>query len=283
MKYAGPIIDFRVRLNTPQMMEAAGISDLPQLLSGDDYKGSVEPLSKLIAIMDIEAIVLAVVQGSDVETTYDWRVPNEHVAEIVAEYPERLVGFGGVDPNKGMAAVREIEHCVKDLGLLGISIEPSMHQSPANERLYYPLYAKCQELKVIMNITTGPVGGSPDSIIADASPLVIDEVARDFPELKIVVSHGGYPFVTDMIAVASRHENVYFDCSSNEDMPGSEAYVHAANRLIPNKILYASSSPFSDFKKRLTLYDEWQLEPDVRRKVMCDNASKLLGVTVHEI
>jgi predicted TIM-barrel fold metal-dependent hydrolase len=106
-------------------------------------------------------------------------------------------------------------------------------------------------------------------------------VARDFPELKIVVSHGGYPWVNEMINIAQRNANVYLDLSEYEHSPLSEAYLQAANTMITDKVLYASAHPFVDFKKSLDIYEKLPLRDDVREKIMYGNAARLLNLPEH--
>ncbi|RYD03711.1 hypothetical protein N752_18355 [Desulforamulus aquiferis] len=101
-------------------------------------------------------------------------------------------------------------------------------------------------------------------------------MARDFPELKIIISHGGYPWVNEAIFVAQRNKNVYLDISEYELTPQSEAYIQAANTLISDKLLYASAHPFVDFRESLKIFDNLPLDREVREKVMYKNAAKLL-------
>ena len=117
------------------------------------------------------------------------------------------------------------------------------------------------------------------AIIDHVAPRYIDIVARDFPDLEIVISHGGYPWVNEAITVAERNRNVYIDLSEYEFSPLAEAYVQAANTMIGDKILYASAHPFVDFKDALTTYDKLDFKPEVRQKIMHDNAAKLLGIS----
>jgi uncharacterized protein len=119
----------------------------------------------------------------------------------------------------------------------------------------------------------------PKAIIDHVAPRYIDVVARDFPELKIIISHGGYPWVNEAIIVAERNRNVYIDLSEYEFSPMAEAYVQAANTMIPDKILYASAHPFIDFRQALKSYEGLSFKPEVRRRIMYENAAGLLGIS----
>ncbi len=136
-----------------------------------------------------------------------------------------------------MRAIAELKAAVNDLGMRGAAVDPYLAQNYANDAKYYPVYAKCCELDIPIVFTTGPATLVPGAIIDHVAPRYIDFVARDFPELKIVISHGGYPWVNEAIIVAERNKNVYIDLSEYEFSPMAEAYVQAANSMIADKML----------------------------------------------
>lgn len=80
--------------------------------------------------------------------------------------------------------------------------------------------------------------------------------------------------------MAQRNRNVYIELSEYEFSPMSEAYVQAANTMIADKILYASAHPFVDFREALNTYRQLDFKPEVRNKIMYENAAKLLGIKV---
>jgi predicted TIM-barrel fold metal-dependent hydrolase len=225
-------------------------------------------------------VVKAVITGRDCETTYGAKSNNQSVLDFVAAFPDMFIGFAGVDPHKGMKGLRDLEDAVKNKGMRGAAIDPYLAQIYVNDAKYYPVYAKCCELDIPIIITTGPATLVPQAIMDHVAPRYIDVAARDFPELKIVVSHGGYPWISEMINVAQRNANVYVDLSEYERSPLSEAYLQAANTMISDKVLYASAHPFVDFKTALKTYEELPFTPEVREKIMYSNAAKLLGLPV---
>jgi len=91
----------------------------------------------------------------------------------------------------------------------GAAVDPYLAQIYANDAKYYPIYSKCCELDIPIVFTTGPATLVPNAIIDHVAPRYIDFAARDFPELKIVISHGGYPWVNEAINVVQRNKNVY--------------------------------------------------------------------------
>lgn len=274
------IIDFRFRPNTPETISGIQNSKMFKGLceSIDFSKMKPQTLDEVVVDLNHHNVVKAVITGRDCETTYGAKSNNDSVIEFVSKYPEKFIGFIGLDPHKGMKAIAELKSAVNDLGMRGAAVDPYLAQIYANDAKYYPIYSKCCELDIPIVFTTGPATLVPNAIIDHVAPRYIDFVARDFPELKIIISHGGYPWVNETIIVTERNRNVYVELSEYEFSPMAEAYIQAANTMIPNKILYASAHPFVDFKQALKTYQTLPFEPDVRQKVMYSNAAKLLGV-----
>ncbi|SHO52779.1 amidohydrolase family protein [Desulfopila aestuarii] len=276
------IIDFRFRPNTKETLDGIGsspmFSGLCKLI--DFPTMPAQTLADCVVDLKKHNVIKAVITGRDCETTYGAKSNNQSVLDFVAAFPDMFIGFSGVDPHKGMKGLRELEDSVKNKGMRGAAIDPYLAQIYVNDAKYYPIYAKCCELDIPIIITTGPATLVPKAIMDHVAPRYIDVAARDFPELKIVVSHGGYPWISEMINVAQRNANVYVDLSEYERSPLSEAYLQAANTMISDKVLYASAHPFVDFKTALKTYEDLPFNTDVREKIMYSNAAKLLGLPV---
>ena len=274
------IIDFRFRPNTPETISGIQNSKMFKGLceSIDFSKMKPQTLDEVVADLNRFGVETAVITGRDCETTYGAKSNNDSVIEFVSKHPEKFIGFVGLDPHKGMKAIQELKTSVNDLGMRGAAVDPYLAQIYANDAKYYPIYSKCCELDIPIVFTTGPATLVPNAIIDHVAPRYIDVVARDFPELKIVISHGGYPWVNEAIIVAERNRNVYIDLSEYEFSPMSEAYIQAANTMIPDKILYASAHPFVDFKQALQTYESLDFKPEVRSNIMYGNAARLLGL-----
>lgn len=274
------IIDFRFRPNTPEIINGIKNSSMFRAACaaiGFDARKQ-QPLPEIMASLDHLGVELAVITGRDCETTYGFPANNPSVLEFCLAYPQKFVGFWGIDPHKKMAAVREIEHAVRDLGMKGIAIDPYLaHISPAEAR-FYPLYSKCCELGVPVFITMAPPPQVPGAILDYARPEDVDKVARDFPELVLIMSHGGYPFVNEAIYTCQRNANVYMDISEYERSPMVDIYVRAMNENIGDKVLFASAHPFIELADALEAYAVFPLKESVRKKVMYENARKILGL-----
>lgn len=270
------IIDFRIRPATPSVV---AFTDVPAFRALFDWLGGAPPEedpTETLERMDAVGIELAVVQGRDLETTFDFRVPNEEIAEFVARAPDRLIGLAGIDPNKGKLALKELDRCIVNYGFLGASVDPYMHKLPLDDERMWDLYAYCEANQLIVNITSGPGPAIRGVEIAHASPSRLDTVANAFPDLTIVMSHGGYPWVTEMIAMAIRHPQVFFEASVYEEMPGADAYRVAAGGILSAKMLFASAHPYKAFEERLEIYRAWDLDEEAYVNVMRNNAAGIL-------
>lgn len=274
------IIDFRFRPHTPDVVSIAESKMFKNLCKAIGFSTKTQSIEDIVTDLDKHGVEKAVILGRDVETTYQWKGSNEGIADFVKQYPQKFIGFAGLDPHKGMGAVEELKKCVEELGLKGASIDPYLAQIYVHDAKYYPIYAKCCELKIPIVITTGPASLVPDAVIDHVAPRYIDFVARDFPELKIIISHGGYPWVNETIIVAQRNPNVYLDISEYENFPQAETYIKAANTIIGDKLLYASAHPFQNFKDCIKFYEKLPFTDEVRKKVMYENAAKILNLTV---
>ena len=134
---------------------------------------------------------------------------------------------------------------------------PYLAHIPASEARFYPLYAKCCELGIPVFITMAPPPQVPGAILDYANPCDVDRVARDFPELTLIMSHGGYPFVHEAIYACQRNANVYMDISEYERSPMVETYVKAMNGPIRKKVVFASAHPFIELSDALEAYRDF--------------------------
>ena len=285
------IIDFGLTPPHPAFMEL--YRNPPKYLEGykDLYMGQMEdllahidePVEDFVKYIDGIGIKKAVVKAKDIETTYQRKLTNESVAELVDQYPDLFVGFAGVDPYKGMSAVRELEYAVKDLGLKGLAMEPFEYNLRPNDRRFYPLYSKCVELDIPVNLHCS-INFSTMSRMDYGRPIYLDDVAVDFPELKIVAMTPGWPWVSELVGVAWRHPNVYIEIAAVRPrymaMPntGWGELMHYGNTVIQDKVLFASAWPLLPIERTIEEIKELPLKKEVVEKWFYKNASKLLGV-----
>lgn len=242
-------------------------------------------LTSFIELLDKEGIDIAVIKARDVETTFGKgkKISNEACATIIKQYPHRLIGLAGVDPLKEKEAVHELEYAIKDLGLRGVNLWPFEYNKYPHDRTYYPIYEKCLELNAIVNIETS-IHFMRTVRMDLCRPLFLDYVAVDFPDLKIVGSTPGWPWVAELMGVAWRHPNVYVSIGYvrpkhlGHPRAGYETLIQLGNTLLQDKIIFGSGWPRLPMKRGVEEVRKLPLRDEVKEKWLHHNAAKLFGL-----
>ncbi len=274
------IIDMRFRPATRETLQGILTNPLYQSFSAATHfdQRPARTLDEEVAMLRDLDVVHAVVTGRDIGSSVNTVSTNPGMLDSIQKYPDFFTGFYGIDPLLRMTALRAFRKAVREYGVRGASIDPAMSGVPVNGALYYPFYAACCEEGIPVAVTTGCSCGMPNVVIEHHAPWLIDRVATDFPELTIIVSHGGYPWIMEMIGVATRHQNVYIDFSACTMLYNMEQYVQAANRQLMGKIVFSSAHPFDHIADTLKLYASLPFSPEAREHVMYANAAKILGL-----
>jgi len=277
-------IDFRTRLKTEEYVSLYKTSSLRDQYTeqfermGVDLDKSGDGEEAFLREMDENGIAVALYVGRDLESTTGWKLSNDLVADVANRHPDRIIGYAGIDPRKGAKAIEEIRKSVQELGLKGVAVDPFRADMPPDDPLLYKVYEACAKEGVPVLITIGPLP-SPAMPMDFGSPMGVDRVATNIPDLRIICSHGGWPFTNEMIAIAWRQQNVYFETSLYEDMPGASAWIDAANTDLMKKIFFASGYPARSFKDAMALYDSFPLSDEARACVMRENGVKFFGLS----
>ncbi len=218
-----------------------------------------------------------VMNGRDCETVSRAASSNPGVLETKRAYPDEVVAFYGFDPYKGMKAVRAFTKAVTDDGFVGASIDADICRLPISDARFYPLYTKCCELDVPVIMTTGPAP-MPNVPMENTSPVHIDRVASDFPELKIVMSHAAWNFPQEALSCVFRNDNVYMDISDMTMNMWMDFYVPVINKHLADKVFFGSAHPFTNVAEAVDVTMKLGFDEDVLQKVMYDNAKKFLNI-----
>ncbi len=242
--------------------------------TGDAFTGEL-PLDLTIAAMDQG--------GVDIGLAAAWYGPegslidNDEVAAFVAEHPTRLRAVAGADLRRPMDAVRDLRRRVEE-GFVALRIVPWLWEAPPTDRRYYPLYAACVDLGIPFCTQVGHTGPLRPSETGRPIPYV-DQVAIDFPELVIVCGHIGYPWTTEMIAVADKHPNVYIDTSAYTCRRYPAELVDYLRGRGRDKVMFGTNYPMIPPAKALEHLDQLGLDEETRAAFLSGTADRVFGWT----
>ncbi|WP_199863519.1 MULTISPECIES: amidohydrolase family protein [unclassified Streptomyces] len=212
-------------------------------------------------------------------------VPNEEIAEAALANPDVIIPFAGVDPYKGKAAVRQIRRLVEEFGVKGFKFHPNIQAFHPNDRMAYPLYEAIEEAGAIAVFHTGQTGigaGAPGGggiRLKYSNPMDVDDVAADFPGMRIVLAHPSFPWQDEALAVATHKPQVYIDLSGWSPKYFPPQLVRYANSLLKDKVLFGSDFPLLAPDRWLADFAELPIKDEVRPKILKENAARLLGIT----
>jgi uncharacterized protein len=205
-----------------------------------------------------------------------WDVKEEQVAEVAEQAPGRIYGLVGIDPREGMAGVRRLEHWVTNGPFVGAHLHTYGFGIPVNHRRYYPFYAKCAELGVPVVMQ---VGHSAESMPSEMGrPLLMDDIALDFPELTIVGAHTGWPWVEELTALAWKHRNVYIGTSAHHPKYWDPALVKFANSRGRGKVLFGTDFPVMDHGDAIAAINDLPMKDAARELVLGDAARQVFDL-----
>jgi uncharacterized protein len=252
------IIDARVRLRTEQLLKIWTSEQ------NNPYVHLYKMKSRLSAMPVEEMIEFAA--GNDIERMMAYGITtedNEEIINLAAKF-EEIIPIAGVNIEKGIRyALRDIKNYF-DRGFAAIFLSPFNLKYCLGDRLLYPLYGLCELLQKPI-IVHGSIHFWRGAYMWNGQPQHIDEIAVDFPELKIIVSHGGNGFGPPILSVAQRHPNVYLEYSALNPAYMAPEFLYAANTYLKDKCIFGTDYPLVDFYVAIT---RW-------KKVLRDSVQEL--------
>ena len=281
------IIDIVVNLYTPQEVE------LGQTGLDEEFKKQVRMPEKMrsgvtipdyIKKMDqagIERSLLIAVRAGDIRVPESFEVPYESVHKVCSEYPDRFSGLAGIDPFRGMQGLRDLENAVNEMGFVGAHLYPHWCELPPNHRKYYPYYAKCSELgiPIMMQVGHNLVYSRKRRLPSVGKPIYLDQVAIDFPELKLIGVHIGIPWTEEMISMCWKHENVYTAGDAYAPKYWPESYVHYANSYGQKKVLFGTDWPVIDPVRAVEEFNQLNFRESASQRILRENALEVFNLS----
>lgn len=238
---------------------------------------------RLLAKMDGAGIAVAIIPACAYGDY--WRLDPNVVEEFCAVAPERLIPIMGVNPHDGSRGVRELERYVGEHGFAGAHVHSSWAGLDIDDRLFYPYYASLSDLGVPLQI----VCTVTKAMRAHVSPLQIEQIACDFPDLAIIATHSGFPWERELVAIAECHQNLFIGLDSvhpGDWSPEIVSRLHAERVSGPSgvgdfsgaagKMMFGSGSLAPD--DVLTSIEAHGFGAGVLKEVLSGNARSVYGI-----
>lgn len=248
-------------------------------LMQEEWKTSVEGI---IGSMESAGVDRAVVQA-EYGGSGDYHALNEAAARMTREHPDRFpVAFMCLNPLMDEDMVKVVERGVEEHGFRGVNIQSWAVRVSSTDSRFWPVYARCQELGLIVTIHSS-ISFNVDRALDYSHVNHLDRIACDFPELKLVANHGGWPWVLEMMAVAWKHSNVYIELGGVSPKyfgtPGSgwEPLMQYGNSLLQDQVLFATDNMLPH-RRCVDELRALSLKDGVKEKWFGLNAAGLLGL-----
>jgi len=218
----------------------------------------------------------------DSKKSAESKITNEEIAELAHKHSDVAIPFASINPHRGAEGVAQARRLIKDYGVRGFKFHPSTQEFFPNDRMAYPLYEAIAEAKLPALFHTGQTGvgagtrGGGGIRIKYSNPLLLDDVAVDFPDMPIVLAHPSFPWQEEALSVATHKPQVYIDLSGWSPKYFPPILVQYANSLLKDKILFGSDYPVMSPERWMADFDKLAIKPEVRPLILKENAAKLL-------
>ena len=209
---------------------------------------------------------------------------NDEIAAFAAENSDIMIAFASVNPTRGAEAVAEAKRLVAGGGIKGFKLHPPLQQFAPNDKAIYPFYEVMNEHKLPVIFHTGHSGigtgmpGGGGVRLKYGNPMDIDDVAVDFPDMKIILAHPSFPWQDEAISVCLHKPNVYIDLSGWSPKYFSPTLLQYANSLLKKKMLFGSDYPLITPDRWMADFAEAKFKDEVRPLILKENAVRFFGL-----
>lgn len=249
-----------------------------ELLEGN-WKASVEGILRDMEEGGVDKAILQAEYGG----TGDYHALNEATYRIAKAHPDKFpVYFMCLNPLVDEDMVKVLEKGVREQGFRGLNIQAWAVRVSSIDSRFWPVYTKCQELGLIVTVHSS-ISFNVDRPLDYSHVSHLDKIACDFPELMLVANHGGWPWVTEMMAVAWKHSTVYIELGGVSPKyfgtPGTgwEPLMRYGNSLLQDQVLFATDSMLPS-KRCIEELKALPLKGEVKEKWLGENAARILGL-----
>lgn len=278
-------IDMHVHLEVDECGHKAMPEDLFEASAAYFKSAERTPSIDRIAEVYRELGMAAVVFTVDARTALGHE-PNsvEDLVAGCARNNDVLIPFGSVDPRRGQAAMDDARYQANALGVRGFKFHPSLQGFDPSDTGYYPLWQVLEELGLPAIFHTGQNGmgaglpGGRGIKLRYSNPLLLDDVAADFPGLRIIMAHPSVPWQEEANSIATHKANVFIDLSGWSPKYFPESLVRMSNNVLSSKVLFGTDFPLITPQKWLAAFEQLPLRDEVRPRILKSNAMTVLGV-----
>jgi predicted TIM-barrel fold metal-dependent hydrolase len=279
-----PVIDFHVHIGDPQAMKPWVMTFFQNYGKGSGAEGIIGKDGRMDPNFLVEhlkrngvdyAVVLAELSPITTGIT-----SNEYVSEFCRGRQE-LIPFANLNPFLSTRPADELERYVQDLGMKGLKLYPTYQQFFPNDRMLYPLYAKAQDLKIPVMVHTGS-SLFQGSRMKYGDPVLLDDVAVDFPELTLIEVHSGRGFWYEAaFFLAKLHPRVYMEISGLPPQSLLDYFPDLEKNA--DKIIFGSDWPgMPGIGKNIEAIQGLPLKEETKKKILGANAQKILKLNSHD-
>ena len=248
---------------------------MDQVRMPHDMRGGVD-VDDYIRLMDeagVEHSLLIAVRAGDRRMRGAFEIDYETVARWCDRHPTRFSGLAGVDPTRGMEQLRDLEHASR-LGFVGVHAYPHWFSLPPDAARWYPIYAKCCELDLPFMLQVGQnlIYQQDIRLPSVARPILLDQVAIDFPELTLIGIHIGTPWWDEMIAMAWKHRRVFIGLDAYAPRYIPPSLLHYLSTYGSGKVMFGTDWPVIDPRRAVREMRAHDIPEAARARVMRTNA-----------
>ena len=218
----------------------------------------------------------------DAERGASRKITNEEIAELAHKNSDVAIPFASVNPHRGADGVRMARKLITDYKVRGFKFHPSVQEFFPNDRMAYPLYEVIAEAKLPALFHTGQTGvgagtrGGGGIRLKYSNPMLLDDVAVDFPDMPIILAHPSFPWQEEALSVAMHKPQVYIDLSGWSPKYFPPLLVQYANTLLKDKVLFGSDYPVMAPERWMEEFAKLPIKPEVRPLILKENAARLL-------
>jgi len=249
--------------------------------AGQDRTPTIDRVADYYRQRNMAAVVFTVDASTELGHP---ALSSEEIAQQAAAHSDVLIPFGSVDPRRGAAAVGQARRLVEDHGVLGFKFHPSLQGFAPNDPTYRPLWEALEELGSVALFHTGQTGigaglpGGRGIKLRYSDPMLLDDVAADFPGLTMILAHPSVPWVDSSISIAGHKANVYLDLSGWSPKYFPPQLVKQANSLLRHKVLFGSDYPVLTPDRWMSDFETLEIKDEIRPLIYKENALRILGL-----